>query len=242
MTDAHLLHDLIAVAAARDGAAPALQVGAEALSYCELQQQVHQMASGLRALGLARGDRVGIWLEKRVETVVASFGAPAAGCVMVPMNPLLKPEQVVFILRDCDVRVLVTSPERLALLADPQWQPYVDAGVRLSKQMFTYEHGNESAAVQSMLAQSTGALRELLTKDGNVDNLTKLFRDTNASSVATVNSAGLESFDGSTAVVLVAVSVQVGAQPSTKYRQRVWVVKEDNALKVANVKYPDGGN
>jgi acyl-CoA ligase (AMP-forming) (exosortase A-associated) len=60
---------------------------------------------------------VGIYLEKRTETVVASFAAPAAGGVFVPLNPLLKPEQVVFILRDCDVRVLVTSPERLALLA-----------------------------------------------------------------------------------------------------------------------------
>jgi acyl-CoA ligase (AMP-forming) (exosortase A-associated) len=36
----------------------------------------------------------------------------------VPLNPLLKPEQVGFILRDCDVRVLVTSPERLAQLGD----------------------------------------------------------------------------------------------------------------------------
>ena len=49
--------------------------------------------------------------------MIASFGAPAAGGVFVPMNPLLKPEQVAFIARDCDVRVLVTSPERLALLA-----------------------------------------------------------------------------------------------------------------------------
>ena len=74
-------------------------------------------ASGLMHLGLARGERVAIYLEKRFETVIASFGAPAAGGVFVPLNPLLKPEQVGFILRDCDVRVLVTSPERLALLA-----------------------------------------------------------------------------------------------------------------------------
>lgn len=133
-----------------------------------------------------------------------------------------------------------TVPPKLESTSS-QWQPYVDAAVRLSKQMFTYEHGNESAAVQSMLAQSTGALRELLTKDNNVENLTKLFRDTNASSVATVDSAGLESFDGSTAVVLVALSVQVATQPSTKYRQRVSVVKEGDALMVSDVKYPDGG-
>ena len=44
------------------------------------------------------------------------FGAAAAGAVFVPVNPLLKAEQVAYILRDCNVRVLVTSPERLALL------------------------------------------------------------------------------------------------------------------------------
>ncbi|HQC94980.1 MAG TPA: acyl-CoA ligase (AMP-forming), exosortase A system-associated [Aquabacterium sp.] len=116
MPDAHLIHDLLAVAAARDGSAPALGAGAETLAYGELQYQVLRIASGLRGMGLARGDRVGIWLEKRMETVVASFGAPAAGGVMVPMNPLLKSEQVLYIAQDCNVRVLITSPDRLLLL------------------------------------------------------------------------------------------------------------------------------
>ena len=49
--------------------------------------------------------------------MIAAFGATSAGGVFVPMNPLLKPEQVAFIAQDCDVRILVTSPERLALLA-----------------------------------------------------------------------------------------------------------------------------
>jgi acyl-CoA ligase (AMP-forming) (exosortase A-associated) len=46
------------------------------------------------------------------------FGAALAGAVFVPVNPLLKAEQVAHILADCDVRVLVTSPERLAQLGD----------------------------------------------------------------------------------------------------------------------------
>ncbi|MFY9513784.1 MAG: acyl-CoA ligase (AMP-forming), exosortase A system-associated [Rubrivivax sp.] len=117
MSDASLLPDFIRLAAARAPASPALGHGPATLSYAELQQQVLACAAGLRMLGLARGERVGIYLEKRFETVVASFGAPAAGGVFVPMNPLLKPEQVGFIVRDCDVRVLVTSPDRLALLA-----------------------------------------------------------------------------------------------------------------------------
>jgi acyl-CoA ligase (AMP-forming) (exosortase A-associated) len=116
MTESTLLHELVARSAARTPEAPALTYGVHTLSYAELQSRVAAFASGLLALGLARTERVGIYLEKRFETVVASFGAPAAGGVMVPMNPLLKAEQVAFIARDCNVRVLVTSPERLLQL------------------------------------------------------------------------------------------------------------------------------
>ncbi len=65
-------------------------------------------------LGLGRAERVAVYLPKRFETVVAFFGTSLAGGVFVPVNPLLKAEQVGHILRDCNVRVLVTSPERLS--------------------------------------------------------------------------------------------------------------------------------
>jgi len=115
--DTALLHELIAHTAARTPAAPALTAAAVTWPYAALAQAVQAFAAGLLQLNLARSERVGIYLEKRFETVVASFGAAAAGGVMVPMNPLLKPEQIEYIARDCNVRVLVTSPERLALLA-----------------------------------------------------------------------------------------------------------------------------
>lgn len=118
MPDSTLLPDLIALSARRFPDATALTYGDSSMTYGELQDHVVRFASGLIGLGVERGERVAIYLEKRTETVVASFGAPAAGGVFVPLNPLLKPEQVAYILRDCNVRVLVTSPERLALLAD----------------------------------------------------------------------------------------------------------------------------
>jgi acyl-CoA ligase (AMP-forming) (exosortase A-associated) len=116
MRDSTLLPELITLSAERDPQAIALTYGKHSLSYGDLQEAVSCLASGLISLGLRRGERVGIYLEKRFEAVIASFGAPAAGGVFVPLNPLLKPEQVGYILRDCNVRVLVTSPERLALL------------------------------------------------------------------------------------------------------------------------------
>jgi acyl-CoA ligase (AMP-forming) (exosortase A-associated) len=116
MLESALLHELVTSGAARVGAAPALSDGRSTLDYTSLAARVEACAAGLLFLGLARAGRVGIYLEKRIEAVVASFAAPAAGGVMVPMNPLLKAEQVAYIARDCNVQVLVTSPERLALL------------------------------------------------------------------------------------------------------------------------------
>lgn len=118
MTESMLLPDLIALTAERAPRAIALSSGASSLTYAELDADVGRFAAGLVGLGLGRGERVAIYLEKRMETVIASFGAPAAGAVFVPVNPLLKPEQVAFILRDCNVRVLVSSPQRLALMQD----------------------------------------------------------------------------------------------------------------------------
>ncbi|MCS6945897.1 MAG: acyl-CoA ligase (AMP-forming), exosortase A system-associated [Sutterellaceae bacterium] len=113
-----LLHDLIFKSATNQPQACALRYDGAALSYETLANAVQQFASAMRAFGLGRGERVGIYLEKRFETVIAAFGTAAYGAVFVPINPLLKPGQVGHILRDCNVRLLVTSPERLMLLRD----------------------------------------------------------------------------------------------------------------------------
>jgi len=118
MTESTLLHELIEVSALRAPLAVALVSDGVQLSYAELAQAQAQFACGLMALGCQRGERVAIYLEKRFETVIASFGTVAAGLVFVPINSLLKPEQVAHILRDCGVRLLVTSPPRLAVLHD----------------------------------------------------------------------------------------------------------------------------
>ena len=111
-----LLHDLPARAAALWPLQRALTAGDQHLTYTELQAQVSAMASSLQTLRLGPGERVAVFLEKRVEAVVASFAAPAAGGVLVPVNPLLKPAQVVHILQDSGARVLITSTSRLTHL------------------------------------------------------------------------------------------------------------------------------
>ena len=114
----HLLHHLIEASAVQRGDAPALTFGAQTLSYGELAHDIQGFASGLLALGLHRAERVGIYLDKRIETVTSFFGTSAAGGVFVPVNPILKADQVGYILQNCNVRVLVTSPERFATLRE----------------------------------------------------------------------------------------------------------------------------
>ncbi len=113
----HLLHHLIVDAAARAPAAPALTSGTETWDYERLASTVERAARVFLDLGLERTERVAIYLDKRFETVVSCFGTAAAGGAFVPVNPLLKSDQVAYILRDCNVRILVTSPERLDTLA-----------------------------------------------------------------------------------------------------------------------------
>jgi acyl-CoA ligase (AMP-forming) (exosortase A-associated) len=113
-----LIHHFIFDSARRAPGAQALVHGERRLDYATLADAVTRTAHGLLALGLQRGERVAVYMEKNVENVAAMFGASAAGGVFVPVNPLLKAEQVAYILADCNVRVLVTSSERLRQLAD----------------------------------------------------------------------------------------------------------------------------
>jgi acyl-CoA ligase (AMP-forming) (exosortase A-associated) len=111
-------HQILSQMAARRPAAPALTIKDTTVSYGELWEGARAFAAGLRRIRLGRAERVAIYLDKRIETVTSVFGASAAGGAFVPVNPLLKAQQVGYILRDCSVRVLVTSADRLEMLGD----------------------------------------------------------------------------------------------------------------------------
>lgn len=113
---AHLVQELVFHSADRFSDKEALVFRQSRISYAELAKEIKSAAKAMVALGLDRGERVAVYLEKRLETVTALLGAAAAGGVFVPVNPLLKAEQVTYILRDCNVRILVTSVDRLKLL------------------------------------------------------------------------------------------------------------------------------
>jgi acyl-CoA ligase (AMP-forming) (exosortase A-associated) len=112
------LHHLIAHTARAHPDAPALTHKDATITYAGLWQQVVQFGNWLADMGVEPGERVAIYLDKRPETVIAIFGTSAARAVFVPVNPLLRPRQVAYILADCDVTLLITTTKRFHSLAD----------------------------------------------------------------------------------------------------------------------------
>ena len=94
----------------------ALVGGPERLSYAELARRAGAFAGSLRKLGLARGERVVVFLHNSPEAIIAVFGTLLAGGVFSVVNPGTKPDKLAYILNHCTAKVLVSEP-RLADIA-----------------------------------------------------------------------------------------------------------------------------
>lgn len=92
---------------------PAVTYASQTVTYRQLADQVARAANGLRTLGVRRGDRVAVYAQKQIETVVALLAVSAAGGIFVPVNPLFKARHLAHVAADCGPRVLITTAERL---------------------------------------------------------------------------------------------------------------------------------
>jgi acyl-CoA ligase (AMP-forming) (exosortase A-associated) len=112
-----LIHHMLRASARRSPEHEALVHRDRRLSYREVDRRVSGLGEGLRQAGAIRGDRVGIYLDASVPQALSIFGVSAAGGVYVPVNGLLFPEQVAHIARDCQMKGLITTRERLVALS-----------------------------------------------------------------------------------------------------------------------------
>ncbi|TCC32243.1 long-chain-fatty-acid--CoA ligase [Kribbella sindirgiensis] len=82
--------------------------GKHALTYAQVDAAADRFAAGLHSHGIEPGDSVGLQLPNLPQFVIAYFGALKAGAVVVPMNVLYKADEVAYILRDAEARMLIT--------------------------------------------------------------------------------------------------------------------------------------
>ncbi len=90
---------------------PALIVRSQGIryTYAELREQAEAFAAGLLALGLVKGDRVGIWSLNNAEWVVAQFATAKAGLILVNINPSYRTQELEFALNKVGCRALILA-------------------------------------------------------------------------------------------------------------------------------------
>ena len=88
------------------------------LSYRELDEASDRAANLLRSLGIARGDRIALYLPNVPEFAVVYLGALKAGAIAVSINAIFKRQEAEFILQDSGTRIVFTVADVAANLAD----------------------------------------------------------------------------------------------------------------------------
>ena len=78
-------------------------------SYRELGEKVDAFASGLVAMGLEPGDRIGIWSPNNAEWVVTQFATAKAGLILVNINPAYRLAELEYALNKVGCRALITA-------------------------------------------------------------------------------------------------------------------------------------
>lgn len=112
----YLLHQILPISAARFPDRDAVRMDGRSMTYAELDQLTNQVARQLHAVGVKRGDRVGIYVNKSFASVIAVFGIMKAGAAYVPLDPNAPAKRLSYITRDCNVQVLLTVGLKVASL------------------------------------------------------------------------------------------------------------------------------
>src|SRR4051812_37870864 len=83
--------------------------GGKTLTFGQMNDWAAAIGADLRSRGLAKGDRVAILLDNSAAFCALYFGCLYAGLVVVPVNPILPPDEISFILSDSRSKAVVTS-------------------------------------------------------------------------------------------------------------------------------------
>jgi len=105
------IHQVLAETAARHGARDAAVFCAQDIrvSYAEFTEQVDRLATGLLDLGLAKGDRIGIWSPNRYEWLLTQFATARIGLILVNINPAYRLSELDFALNKVGCKALITA-------------------------------------------------------------------------------------------------------------------------------------
>jgi fatty-acyl-CoA synthase len=118
-------------------------------TYREFVAEVDACALGLDELGVAKGDRVGIWAPNCAEWAFAQYGTAKLGAILVNINPAYRTHELAYVLKQAGISVLVAAPEfktsdyramvaevrgdcpelrQVVFIGDPDWERLMESG------------------------------------------------------------------------------------------------------------------
>ncbi|MDH6678021.1 fatty-acyl-CoA synthase [Rhodococcus sp. LBL1] len=118
-------------------------------TYSELAADVDAVAAGLLGVGIAKGDRVGIWAPNCAEWTMVQYATAKIGAILVNINPAYRSHELQYVLNQAGIRMLIAAPsfktsdyaamieqvrpecaalEHVLLLGTPAWDAVVTDG------------------------------------------------------------------------------------------------------------------
>ncbi|MEO3974483.1 AMP-binding protein [Streptomyces sp. CAU 1734] len=95
--------------AAHPGREALVAVGGPRWTYAEFGAEVDRLARGFMGIGVARGDRVGIWAVNCAEWVLVQYATARIGAILVNINPAYRAHELAYVLNQAGVSVLCAS-------------------------------------------------------------------------------------------------------------------------------------
>ena len=164
------LRDLVRRATERSPDAMAVVDDCGAHTYAALHNRAEQLASALRGLGVAPGDRVGVWATKSMHTIAAMQAALRLGAAYVPLDPASPTLRIRRVVDEAGLAALITTPDRIADLSatgeTPPWLG-VDRPLPATQALPWAEVTEDDLAYILFTSGSTGDPKGVCVGDGN---------------------------------------------------------------------------
>ena len=111
-SDLFTIRALLEASAACNPDRVAVSDGVASITFAELHDAALRSGTALRRLGVRRGDRIGICMEKGIEQAIAILGSLVADAIVVPVLPTLKSINIEHIVRNSEMRLMITDEVR----------------------------------------------------------------------------------------------------------------------------------
>jgi len=133
------IRTLIEDAAGTHSDKTALVFNEKSITYSELFSKVNQVAFYLKELDLPKDSRIGIYSNKGIEQVIAILAILSTDYILVPLTKLLKPEQVEYIINDCDIKCIITDKLKLESIEEINFDGHIISYETAGKDIPSFE-------------------------------------------------------------------------------------------------------